>query len=121
MTDAFGLTGKTVPVNSKSRRFAMISRPIDEGWRDAPTTATERGRNSASSDEGMAHRRPENGPAQSSAIITGVMPGIVRIGPAGWVYDDWNGPVYPRPRPGGFDPLAAMADWFDLVEIDSTF
>jgi uncharacterized protein YecE (DUF72 family) len=59
----------------------------------------------------MAHRR----------IIAGAMQGIVRVGPAGWVYPDWSGPVYPVPRPRGFDPLAAIARWFDLVEIDSTF
>jgi uncharacterized protein YecE (DUF72 family) len=43
------------------------------------------------------------------------------IGPAGWQYDDWYGPVYPSPRPRGFDPLAYIASYFNLIEINSTF
>ncbi len=43
------------------------------------------------------------------------------IGAAGWQYDDWYGTVYPSPRPRGFDPLAYVASYFNLVEINSTF
>lgn len=46
---------------------------------------------------------------------------MIRIGPAGWAYDDWNGIVYPTPRPRGFDPLAYLAGYFDTVEVNSTF
>jgi len=46
---------------------------------------------------------------------------VIRVGPAGWDYQDWRGPVYPRRAPRGFDPLAYLARWFDAVEIDSTF
>ena len=47
--------------------------------------------------------------------------GRVRIGLAGWDYADWSGTVYPA-RPGrGFDRLAFVARWVDLVEINSTF
>ena len=45
----------------------------------------------------------------------------VRVGPAGWSYDDWAGPVYPEPKPRGFDPLAYLAGYVDTVEINSTF
>ena len=45
----------------------------------------------------------------------------VRVGTAGWSYDDWNGVVYPRPRPRGFDPLAMMSAIFDTIEINATF
>lgn len=45
----------------------------------------------------------------------------VRIGPAGWSYDDWAGPVYPDPKPRGFDPLGYLAGYVDTVEINSTF
>lgn len=45
----------------------------------------------------------------------------VRIGPAGWSYADWAGPVYPDPKPRGFDPLAYLARYVDTVEINSTF
>jgi uncharacterized protein YecE (DUF72 family) len=43
------------------------------------------------------------------------------IGPAGWSYPDWNGVVYPRRKPRGFDPLEYIASYFNLVEINSTF
>lgn len=43
----------------------------------------------------------------------------LRIGPAGWHYKDWEGIVYP---PGGSqDPLAYLADYFDTIEINSSF
>lgn len=45
----------------------------------------------------------------------------VRIGPAGWSYKDWNGRVYPGPRPAGFDELAFIADRFHCVELNNTF
>jgi uncharacterized protein YecE (DUF72 family) len=45
----------------------------------------------------------------------------VRIGPAGWSYDDWEGIVYPARKPKGFDPLAYLAQYFDVIEINSTF
>lgn len=46
---------------------------------------------------------------------------MIRIGPAGWSYRDWAGPVYPVPKPKGFDPLSYLAAFFDTIEINSTF
>jgi uncharacterized protein YecE (DUF72 family) len=46
---------------------------------------------------------------------------MIRIGPAGWSYPDWKGSVYPAHTPRGFDPLAYLADYFDTIEINSTF
>ena len=46
---------------------------------------------------------------------------MIRIGTAGWVYKDWEGIVYPKPRPRGFDSLRYLADYFDTVEINSSF
>ena len=46
---------------------------------------------------------------------------MIRLGPAGWDYDDWAGIVYPKPAPRGFDPLAWLASYFDTVEVNSTF
>jgi uncharacterized protein YecE (DUF72 family) len=46
---------------------------------------------------------------------------MIRYGPAGWSYEDWKGVVYPKPAPRGFDPLAFLADYFDTVEINSSF
>jgi hypothetical protein len=31
---------------------------------------------------------------------------VIRIGTAGWKYKDWDGMVYPKPKPRGFDELA---------------
>ena len=45
----------------------------------------------------------------------------VRVGTAGWVYEDWEGIVYPRAKPRGFDPLGYLSRFFDCCEINSTF
>jgi uncharacterized protein YecE (DUF72 family) len=45
----------------------------------------------------------------------------IHIGPAGWSYPDWNGIVYPTNPARGFDPLAYLASYFNLIEINSTF
>lgn len=46
---------------------------------------------------------------------------MIRIGPAGWSYPDWEGRVYPAHKPHGFNALAYMARYFDTIEINSTF
>jgi uncharacterized protein YecE (DUF72 family) len=46
---------------------------------------------------------------------------VIRVGVAGWDYEDWKGVVYPSPAPRGFDPLAWLAGFFPVVEINSTF
>jgi uncharacterized protein YecE (DUF72 family) len=46
---------------------------------------------------------------------------LIRFGPAGWDYPDWAGKVYPKPKPKGFDPLRYIADYFQTIEINSTF
>jgi uncharacterized protein YecE (DUF72 family) len=45
----------------------------------------------------------------------------IRVGVAGWSYADWYGSVYPTSKPPGFDPLSYLADYIDLIEINSTF
>jgi uncharacterized protein YecE (DUF72 family) len=46
---------------------------------------------------------------------------MIRIGPAGWAYKDWEGIVYPKQKPKGFHPLEYLAQYFDTVEINSSF
>jgi uncharacterized protein YecE (DUF72 family) len=46
---------------------------------------------------------------------------VTRIGPCGWAYKDWEGIVYPAKKPKGFDRLAFLAQYFDAVEIDTSF
>ncbi|HKF43675.1 MAG TPA: DUF72 domain-containing protein [Thermoanaerobaculia bacterium] len=45
----------------------------------------------------------------------------IRVGTAGWSYEDWNGIVYPEKPGRGFDQLGLMASLFDTNEINSTF
>lgn len=46
---------------------------------------------------------------------------VIRLGPAGWLYKDWEGIVYPGEKPKGFDQLRYIAEFFDTVEINSSF
>ncbi len=46
---------------------------------------------------------------------------LIRFGPAGWSYRDWQGVVYPESAPRGFDPLGFLARYFDTIEVNSTF
>ncbi len=45
----------------------------------------------------------------------------IRIGPAGWSYSDWAGYVYPSPRPKGFHEVTYLAQFFDTIEINTSF
>jgi uncharacterized protein YecE (DUF72 family) len=47
--------------------------------------------------------------------------GEIRVGPAGWSYADWDGTVYPRPKPPDFHQAAYLARFFDTIEINTTF
>jgi len=46
---------------------------------------------------------------------------IIRVGPAGWSYKDWDGVVYPQKPGKAFDPLEYLARFFDTIEINSSF
>jgi uncharacterized protein YecE (DUF72 family) len=46
---------------------------------------------------------------------------IIRIGPAGWSYKDWEHTVYPQKPGPRFDPLAYLARFFNTIEINSSF
>ena len=43
------------------------------------------------------------------------------VGTAGWSYEDWDGIVYPVPKPRGFHALAYLAGFIDIIEVNSTF
>ena len=47
--------------------------------------------------------------------------GKILVGPAGWSYPDWEGIVYPRSKPRGFHEAAYLAQYFDAIEINTTF
>jgi len=46
---------------------------------------------------------------------------LIRVGPAGWSYPDWENRVYPAVRPSGFHALSFLARYFDTIEINSSF
>jgi uncharacterized protein YecE (DUF72 family) len=46
---------------------------------------------------------------------------IIRVGPAGWSYPDWAGYVYPPRRSKGFHEAAYLAEFFDTIEINTSF
>lgn len=46
---------------------------------------------------------------------------MIRVGPAGWSYADWEGRVYPRRKPRGFHPLAYLARYVSCIEVNSSF
>jgi uncharacterized protein YecE (DUF72 family) len=46
---------------------------------------------------------------------------MIRIGPAGWSYKDWNGIVYPKQRPKGFHEAEYLSHYFDTIEINTSF
>ncbi len=45
----------------------------------------------------------------------------VRVGPAGWSYPDWSGYAYPARKPKGFHEVTYLAEFFDTIEINSSF
>lgn len=46
---------------------------------------------------------------------------MIRVGPAGWSYPDWEGRVYPAHKLHGFHALSYLARYFDTIEINSSF
>jgi len=46
---------------------------------------------------------------------------ILRVGPAGWSYADWAGYVYPSRRAKGFHEATYLAEFFDTIEINTSF
>ena len=60
-------------------------------------------------------------PTQGSLFHSPPRDTSVRVGPAGWNYKDWEGTVYPAGLGKAFDPLAFLADYFDTIEINSSF
>jgi uncharacterized protein YecE (DUF72 family) len=45
----------------------------------------------------------------------------ILVGPAGWSYADWNGIVYPAHRPRDFHEAHYLAEFFDTIEINTSF
>jgi uncharacterized protein YecE (DUF72 family) len=63
---------------------------------------------------------PHAGTAPRDATLGGSTHAL-RIGPAGWSYPDWAGFVYPSRRPRGFHEAAYLSEFFDTIEINTSF
>ncbi len=50
-----------------------------------------------------------------------IAPHLLRVGPAGWSYEDWRGIVYPKHRPHEFHEASFLAQYFDTIEINTSF
>jgi uncharacterized protein YecE (DUF72 family) len=48
-------------------------------------------------------------------------PRRILVGPAGWSYADWKGIVYPTRRPKGFHEAQFLSQYFDTIEINTSF
>jgi len=59
--------------------------------------------------------------SKPNSADTSALAGIVRVGPAGWSYPDWAGYVYPSRRTKGFHEATYLAEYFDTIEINTSF
>lgn len=50
-----------------------------------------------------------------------IKPHYVKVGTAGWNYDDWVGIFYPKGVRRGFSKLKFYSEFFDCVEVNSTY
>jgi uncharacterized protein YecE (DUF72 family) len=57
----------------------------------------------------------------SKSDSAGSKQGQILVGPAGWSYSDWSGIVYPSRRPRGFHQAAYLSEFFDTIEINTSF
>lgn len=70
-----------------------------------------------------AHRNSsdENAAAPNSLLADPGLLAAIRVGPAGWSYSDWAGYVYPSRKPKGFHEATYLAEFFDTIEINTSF
>ena len=69
----------------------------------------------------MPHKNPNSPPGSAQSHKRSASIDHLRIGPAGWSYSDWSGYVYPTPRPKGFHEATYLAQFFDTIEINTSF
>jgi len=71
----------------------------------------------------MPPRKPQTPPlTRESDSSNGLTPAkVALVGPAGWSYPDWAGYVYPLRRAKGFHEATYLAEFFDTIEINTSF
>ena len=60
-------------------------------------------------------------PDETNSSANAAPSSIVRVGPAGWSYPDWAGYVYPSRRTKEFHEATYLAEFFDTIEINTSF
>ena len=71
----------------------------------------------------MPRRKSQTTPRsdETNSSASAAPDGILRVGPAGWSYPDWAGYVYPSRRTKGFHEATYLAEFFDTIEINTSF
>jgi len=69
----------------------------------------------------MGNAGEKSGTTETTVKRSGAKAGNIRVGPAGWSYADWAGYAYPVRRPKGFHEAAFLAEFFDTIEINTSF
>jgi uncharacterized protein YecE (DUF72 family) len=69
------------------------------------------------------HKSGEASPGPSGAATDNntLTKANIRVGPAGWSYSDWSGYAYPTKKPKGFHEVSYLAEFFDTIEINTSF
>jgi uncharacterized protein YecE (DUF72 family) len=80
-----------------------------------------RGGSEPAQGHGMPTASLSSRPSTRLSSSRGTRAGRIHVGTAGWSYKDWEGVLYPKPHPRGFDPLTYLARYVDVVEVNSTF
>jgi len=60
-------------------------------------------------------------PADSQHTAESPAASRILVGPAGWSYPDWFGYVYPTPRSKNFHEATYLSEFFDTIEINTSF
>src|SRR5258708_22168049 len=90
----------------RQRKSRTKPRPNEASTLDNPVTSGSGSASPGGADTGMADPAPAS---------------IVRVGPAGWSYPDWAGYVYPSRRGKGFHEATYLAEFFETIEINTSF
>jgi uncharacterized protein YecE (DUF72 family) len=71
----------------------------------------------------MAQRNSQTKPGsdETNSPDSAAPVSILRVGPAGWSYPDWAGYVYPARRAKGFHEATYLTEFFDTIEINTSF
>ena len=97
----------------RKRKTSLPARVFAPSAPFAPSEASFEGSDSAEGALGNKNAQREALPAASTHAL--------RVGPAGWSYPDWAGFVYPSRKPKGFHEAAYLSEFFDAIEINTSF